>query len=207
MAVVGGSFTAGVGASAPDQSWAYLLADEMGWRAAVRGDPGAGYVRRGRQGRGPMSRLLSELDLPRLRPAMVIIQAGHNDIGAPLAQVAADVDRDITMVHAEDPGARVVLITVFIKGNRISPAARRTNATIITAAHVADSAVIVLNPLDPRWVFGRVRDRLHPDETGDEEIANKVAEVLMRDGVPSYGYYRCDPNALGRSGVPGPITA
>ena len=33
MVVVGASFTAGVGASSPTASWAYLLAGYLGWRA------------------------------------------------------------------------------------------------------------------------------------------------------------------------------
>ena len=53
MVVVGASFTAGVGAASPTASWAYLLAGYLGWRDVVRGVPGAGYVRPGKDGMGP----------------------------------------------------------------------------------------------------------------------------------------------------------
>ena len=84
MVVVGASFTAGVGASSPAASWAHLLAGYLGWRADVRGAPGAGYVRAGKDDMGP-SGSLAEVDLARARPSLVMIQAGHDDIGEPLS--------------------------------------------------------------------------------------------------------------------------
>lgn len=45
LAIVGASFTAGVGPGRPGQSWAVLLARLLHWDAVVYGDPGAGYVR------------------------------------------------------------------------------------------------------------------------------------------------------------------
>ena len=42
LAVVGASFTAGVGSGNPDRSWAVLLARLLHWDAVVYGDPGAG---------------------------------------------------------------------------------------------------------------------------------------------------------------------
>jgi len=55
LAVVGASFTAGVGSGNPDRSWAVLLARLLHWDAVVYGDPGAGYVRAGIGRQGPVA--------------------------------------------------------------------------------------------------------------------------------------------------------
>ena len=85
VVIVGASITAGIGAGQPDRSWAALLVRRLGWNAVVLGDPGAGYVRPGIHRRGPVARELSEVNLRKLNPALVIVQAGHNDMGVPAA--------------------------------------------------------------------------------------------------------------------------
>ena len=57
LAVVGASFSAGVGAGNREHAWPEDLARIMGWRLAVSADPGAGYVNPGAGHRGPFSRL------------------------------------------------------------------------------------------------------------------------------------------------------
>ena len=42
LAIVGASFTAGVGSGNPGQSWAADLADLLHWDTVIDGDPGAG---------------------------------------------------------------------------------------------------------------------------------------------------------------------
>ncbi len=201
MVVVGASFTAGVGAQSPSQGWAPLLARQLGWRAVVRGVPGAGYVRKGYRGGGPIGRELRHVDLARLEPSLVVVQAGHNDIGAPLGEVARNVGLDIAMVRREDPGARLVLVTVFVRGNKVSTAAEKTDRTIVAAARKADPAALVLDPLHPRWQFPRVADHLHPDEAGHESIAHRVALALSAAGVPNYQPFTCGPPAPGAPGA------
>ncbi len=83
LAIVGASFTAGVGAGSPDRSWAVLLARMLHWDAAVYGDPGAGYVRAGVERDGPVAAEIARIGLRVLRPTLVIVQAGHDDIGVP----------------------------------------------------------------------------------------------------------------------------
>ena len=49
--------------------------------------PGAGYVATGRDEHGPVVRLLRDADLARLDPSLVVLQAGHNDVGTPAPQL------------------------------------------------------------------------------------------------------------------------
>ena len=46
MAIVGASYTAGIGPDNPAQSWAVRLARLLHWNAVIYGVPGAGYVAR-----------------------------------------------------------------------------------------------------------------------------------------------------------------
>src|SRR6266436_9631509 len=55
LVVLGASFTAGVGAQSPADSWAVRLAELIRWRAVTLGVPGAGYTRPGVDDLGPLS--------------------------------------------------------------------------------------------------------------------------------------------------------
>ena len=182
VVIVGASITAGVGAGQPDRSWAALLVRRLGWNAVVYGDPGAGYVRPGIHRRGPIARELSEVDLRKLNPALVIVQAGHNDMGVPAALEQQRVKNVIAQIRAEAPDAGIALITVFV-GRLHRPAAYQTDRTIVAAAKAADPAVIIMDPLAGNWKFARIRDGLHPTAAGSQWIAGQVGQVLERRGV------------------------
>ena len=182
VVIVGASITAGVGSGQPDGSWAALLARRLGWDAVVFGDPGAGYVRPGVHRRGPVSRELSQVDLRKLNPALVIVQAGHNDMGVPASLEQLRVKQVIAQIRAAVPDAGIALITVFV-GRLHRPAAYQTDRTIVSAAQAADPAVIIMDPLAGNWKFARIRDGLHPTAAGSEWIAGQVAQILEGRGV------------------------
>jgi lysophospholipase L1-like esterase len=181
-AIVGASVTAGVGAGDPERSWAVLLARAEHWDAVVYGDPGAGYVRLGVQHRGPVAAELARIGLPALRPGLVIIQAGHNDIGEPLPLVRSRVAQVIALIQAQAPQARIALLTVF-PGRSHAARAGQTDQAIVTAARAADPGVIIMDPLTGRWAYSRIPDMLHPTAGGDVQIALKVAGILRAHGV------------------------
>jgi lysophospholipase L1-like esterase len=182
IVIVGASFTAGVGSGNPDGSWAELLTRRLGWNAVVYGDPGAGYVRAGLHRQGPVAREISAVDLPKLNPALVIVQAGHNDMGVPAALEALRVKQAIAQIRAAAPDAGIALITVFV-GRLHRPAAYQTDRTIVTAAKAADPAVIIMDPLTGKWKFARARDGLHPTAAGSRWIAGRVGQTLESLGV------------------------
>jgi lysophospholipase L1-like esterase len=182
VVIVGASITAGVGAGLPDRSWAALLVRRLGWNAVVFGDPGAGYVRPGIHRRGPIARELSEVDLRKLNPALVIVQAGHNDMGVPAALEQERVKQVIAQIRAEAPDAGIALITVFV-GRLHRPAAYQTDRTIVAAAKAADPSVIIMDPLTGKWKYARVRDGLHPTAAGSQWIAGQVGQTLEGRGV------------------------
>jgi lysophospholipase L1-like esterase len=182
VVIVGASFTAGVGPGNPDSSWAVVLARLEHWDAVVYGDPGAGYVRPGVLHEGPVADELARVGLRALRPAVVIVQAGHDDIGEPLPLEERRVAQAIALIRAEAPQARIALLTVF-PGRSHAPRVYRTDQAIVTAARAADHGVIIMDPLTGRWAFPHVRDNLHPTASGDRWIARKVTEILRGHGV------------------------
>jgi lysophospholipase L1-like esterase len=182
VVIVGASFTAGVGPDNPDSSWAVVLARLEHWDAVVYGDPGAGYVRPGLLDEGPVADELARVGLRTLRPALVIVQAGHDDIGEPMPLERRRVAQAIALIRVEAPQARIALLTVF-PGRSHAPRVYRTDRAIVTAALAADRGVIIMDPLTGRWAFSHVADKLHPTAGGDTQIAQKVAEILREHGV------------------------
>ncbi len=178
VAVVGASIAWGEGAS-PGEGWADLLADRLGVQADVSADPGAGFVATGWRHGGPMSRLLPDLDLDRLHPALVLVQAGHNDIGTPLPDVTRRVTALFDAIREQTPHSVVGLISVFPTGDQPSAAARATDAAIVAAARAAWPGLIVFDPITGRWRFPRLTDGLHPTEEGHHWIAARLAGPLQ----------------------------
>ncbi len=182
LAIAGGSLTAGVGPGNPSKSWAFLLARRLHWDAVIYGDPGAGYVRPGVGRKGPVAGEIARVDLRALAPALVIVQAGHDDIGVPVQLEQRRVTQAIALIRAEAPRARIALLTVF-PGRSHRAAAYRTDRAIVAAAEAADRQVIIMDPLAAGWTFGHVPGGLHPTAAGSAWIAAKVAGILREHGV------------------------
>jgi lysophospholipase L1-like esterase len=189
LAIVGASFTAGVGPGNPGHAWAVLLARQLHWNAVVYGDPGAGYVRAGlgRKGRrGPIADEIARIGLGALKPELVIVQAGHDDIGVPPRLEERRVEQAVDLIRAEAPRAQIALLTVFAGRSRSAAAyraAHRTDSAIVAGGIAADRGVIIMDPLTGGWTFPRSRDGLHPSAAGSVWIAAKVAGILREHGV------------------------
>jgi lysophospholipase L1-like esterase len=183
VAIVGASYTAGVGPGNPEQSWAVGLARLLHWNAVIYGVPGAGYLRASASGRGPMARMLGQEELRRLGPALVIVQAGHDDVGMPAGLERRRVGAAVNLIRAAAPAARIALLTTFAVSPGGSPALRQTDNAIVTAGTAADPGVIVMDPLAGRWTFPRAGDGLHPTAAGDAWIARTAAAILLARGV------------------------
>jgi lysophospholipase L1-like esterase len=186
LVVVGASFTAGAGVPDPAASWAVRLARLIRWRAVTLGVPGVGYTRPGADRLGPLSRLVDRLHLDALHPALVIIQAGHDDQRVPAAVEAEHVAGLVRRLRSEVPAARLAFLTVF-SPSAASAATRTaeaaTDSTIVSAIRRSDPRGIVVDPLRSGWHFPRAADGLHPTARGDLLIAERVARALTRAGV------------------------
>jgi acyl-CoA thioesterase I len=182
VAIVGASFTAGVGAEDPAGSWAVLLARQLRWNAFVYGVPGAGYVHPGLSRKGPVAAEVARVHLGALRPSLIIVQAGHDDMSVPPDLERLRVEQTVAMIRAQAPGAQIALVTVFA-GRKRTPDLYQIDQAIVAGAYAADPQVIIMDPLAEGWRFPRARDGLHPSPLGDAWIAGKVAGILRQYGV------------------------
>jgi lysophospholipase L1-like esterase len=183
LAVVGASYTAGEGPGNPAQSWAVGLARLLHWNAVIYGAPGAGYVRAAGSGRGPMDRMLGQEQLRGLDPALVVVQAGHDDVGVPAGLERRRVAAAVGLIRSVAPGARIALLTTFSGAAGGTQALRDIDQAIVAAGTAADPRAIVMDPLAGRWQFPRAHDGLHPTAGGDAWIARTVAAILAAHGV------------------------
>jgi lysophospholipase L1-like esterase len=182
VAIVGASYTAGVGPGEAAQSWAVLLARALRWNAVVYGVSGVGYVRAGAGDHGPVIRMLTRIGLSALDPALVIVQAGHDDSDVPASLERQRVGQVIAAIRAAAPRAKIALLTVFTGPSGPTPALDRTNDAIIAAALAADPGVIIMNPL-AGWSYAHAHGGLHPTAAGDGWIAARVEAIVRAHGV------------------------
>jgi len=182
LVVVGASITAGVGAGDPAGSWAVRLARQLHWNAFVYGVPGAGYVHPGLDSKGPVAAEIARAHLRLLQPALVIVQAGHDDMSVPPDLERLRAEQAVAQIKAEVPRARIALLTVF-PGRSRPPALYRIDQAIVAGGKAADPQVIIMDPLDSGWRFPHERDGLHPSPRGSAWIAGTVAEILRQHGV------------------------
>jgi lysophospholipase L1-like esterase len=142
-------------------------------------------VNRGDGGLGPFSQLLARVNVATLKPALVLIQGGHNDAGINITDEKKAVSALFETVRQEAPQARIGLLG-FFDSSRIGPAPLsilNTDSSIVSAARSAVPDLIVFDPLRSRWVFPRISDHLHPTPAGHKKIAGYLAGGLLRDGV------------------------
>jgi lysophospholipase L1-like esterase len=170
------------------------------WDAIVYGVPGAGYVRSGVSRKGPVTAEIARIDLNSLDPSLVIVQAGHDDIGVPARLEEQRAARTIALIRAEAPGAQIAVVTVF-PGRASLAAAGRTDQAIVAGATTADPGVIVLDPLTAHWQYQRSADGLHPTVAGSDWLAGEITGMLRGYGVRAVRAtdpLLCDYNGAGK---------
>ncbi len=186
LLVIGASFAAGVGVDLnPQLAWPGILGRRINYRVVVSADPGAGFVNRGDGGLGPFSQLLARVDVATLKPALVLIQGGHNDADINTTDERQAVASLFRTIRQEAPQARIGLLG-FFDTSRIGPAPQSildTDSAIVSAARSAVPNVLVFDPLTSQWVFPRIHDHLHPTPAGHKKIAGYLAGGLLRDRV------------------------
>ncbi len=182
MAVVGASFSVGVGAGSHRLAWPEDLARLLNWRLVVAADPGAGFLNPGTAHLGPFSQLLKRLHLARTRPRLVIIQGGHDDIGWRPSEEKVQVERLIRTIEREDPGGEIAVVSVFSAHLDPRPRAWAIDRAVVAGARAADPEVLIFNPIKSRWHYPKHRGHLHPTRAGYRWLARRMAGVLQRSG-------------------------
>ncbi|CAM3394327.1 SGNH/GDSL hydrolase family protein [Tsukamurella hominis] len=131
---------------------------------------GAGY------NDGAIAGLTRAAKLPERDPALVVVQAGSNDVGASTAAIDGQVRQVVSTVRSQAPNAKVALITVFPSVHGSGPNARATESAIVGAARAVDPSISVISPLSEGWVYGTSSDG-HPDAAAHQKLAERVAAL------------------------------
>lgn len=169
VVVIGASVSSGKAVSA-SSAYPRRIGALTGRDVAVSARTGAGYAD------GSMGALARAANLPARNPALVVLQAGTNDVGAPPAVIAGQARRVVATVRQQAPNAKIVVVTVFPSIHR-NAAARNTDAAIIGAARSVDPNVAVISPLTEGWTY-QAADDGHPGAGAHERLAERVAGLV-----------------------------
>lgn len=131
---------------------------------------GAGY------NDGAIAGLTRAANLTERDPALVVVQAGSNDVGTSASAVDAQVRQVISTVRSQAPNAKVALITVFPSVHGSGRDAQATEAAIVGAARAVDPSISVISPLSEGWVYESSSDG-HPDAATHQKLAERVAAL------------------------------
>ncbi|MCB1747897.1 MAG: arylesterase [Gammaproteobacteria bacterium] len=164
----GDSLTHGTGAAA-DASYPAVLAAISGHRVVNAGVPGevsaAGLARLGGV-------------LERVRPALVILCHGGNDMLRKLNREAAAANLEAMIALARQHGARVLLLGVPAPGLLLSTAGFYHEVAAHTGAPLLDEALA-----DILGQAALKADPVHPNAAGYRELADRIAARLRRLGA------------------------
>lgn len=179
---VGASYTAGIGASAPEFGYAPVTARALGWSARVDAVPGTGYVNPGppsdgHPGDGTFAARLARL-APDPAPNILVLQGGRNDIGCPAPELRAAIQRTVALAKSRFRPAHIVLLGPI-------PATLPPDHGELAVAHelavvAGATGVTFIDPIAEGWINvhnqrGYVGDvPAHPDDAGYAYIAKRL---------------------------------
>lgn len=169
IVVIGASISTGYEV-AGSVAYPRMVSAIAGRSVYVSARSGAGY------NDGAIAGLTQAANLVGHDPALVVVQAGSNDVGASTTAIDTQVRQVISTVRSQAPNAKVALITVFPSVRGGGADARATEAAIVGAAKSVDPTVSVISPLTEGWVYGSSADG-HPDAATHQKLAERVAAL------------------------------
>jgi lysophospholipase L1-like esterase len=188
LLVVGDDYASGYG-GVPRNAYPYILCNTVGVNCNVDAQTGTGLLNDGRTYSPGMHRLIDRLttDYERYNVDIVVVDAGRNDLQAPLTSLSSTLDRYLTRVGQLWPDARVVVLAPAQLTNEQAPdyPARTAAMSDVVARHRG----ILIDPAADGWYNDvdlstiRAEDGLHPSPLGHQLIARKLGEALQRYGI------------------------
>lgn len=186
--VLGDSYTAGIRAVPPEQTYAAETARRLGWQIVIGGYAGTGFVNNGKIGKNFAQLYAAQLAW-RPAPDMVVVSGGHNDHRTP-ALVAPAADRLLRDIKARWPRTHLVVMGPLWGGD--PPAsARRVRDHLRQVA--ASQGVPFIDPLT--WITGNVHEKtgnavryvlndgVHLTPAGNRYVADRLVGELRALGL------------------------
>lgn len=175
-AFLGDSYTVGSGASSPELRWTTLVAKEEGWGEANFGELGSGYIMPGFGGTSYLGRVQQVVNV---RPDIVVVAGGQNDLGAN-GDVDAAVRATLTLLRDGLPYARLYVVGPTWAQAPPPPKLVDIETTAKEAASVVDAQFIPALG----WLADRpdlmAPDNIHPNDAGHRLIADRVIAAIER---------------------------
>ena len=175
IAVLGDSFSLGIGVGGPGVAWPAVLGERLGAEVVVDGVGGTGFTTRGFCPENPVA-YGERVDADPPDAEVVVVQGSVNDAlgGSPedVGAAAEDVLRDLEGVP-----------TVVVVGPPVIPAAETADLRVIDAAlreATADAGRVYVPLLDADIAI--LPDRVHPTLAGQQRIAELVAAAIATTG-------------------------
>jgi acyl-CoA thioesterase-1 len=167
LAVIGDSYATGEGLADRTKGWAYLLGQGTDWKVSINGFGGSGFVNAGPCGgqvyADRVNKVLS------LKPQVLIIEGGLNDVNSPASDVKAGASLVLGRVR-EVP-------TVIVVGPTNPPSGKDYSAVeqaLSEAAQANGRQYVSAHDL----AVGFLPDKLHMTEAGHQTFAAKVKAAL-----------------------------
>lgn len=197
LLIIGASYSAGWGATSPRLDYAHRLAAELGWPTTISAEPGAGYISAGDNGHDSFIEQVQSL-APTLRPGLVIIQGGRDDIGQPVAQEALAAARTLAVVRAKFRDPQIVMVGDIPASLPVARDAIGINDLLERVA--TKERVMFVDPIHERWISSAdaaaFRSTIpgHPNDAGHAYIARRLLiDLNTRSGGAIH-----DPGESGR---------
>ena len=187
---VGDSFTAGVGASAPDKRWTTLVAAGHGWTEKNLGHPQSGYASYGTQGvcaaKDSCPNYLAVVpQVIAAAPELVIVSGGGNDAFLDQGAVKTTVDQTIAGIRAGLPNAKIVVVNPWWDMRPVPDTLATVAESIKTAAAAqgatwADTGQPIVGKVDLV-----TSDGLQANDAGHAAMAKAIDGALKLAGITS----------------------
>ncbi|MGY4543922.1 acyl-CoA thioesterase-1 [Arthrobacter sp. UYNi723] len=183
LLILGDSYTAGDGADRPDQGWAYLVADSLGYPTNIDGEGGTGFA----WGGGPQDNGVREYEVrlreaaadPRFVPNVLILQGGQNDalITSP-DEIQSATAQTVEAARTLWPGVQVVVLGPSAP-QPLAEELQGVNSAVRAGAAAAGAPFI--DAYEAGWFTGANSpgfdfDGAHPNTAGHAHLAEKFLE-------------------------------
>ncbi|HEY3686392.1 MAG TPA: SGNH/GDSL hydrolase family protein [Streptosporangiaceae bacterium] len=208
VAFLGDSYTAGIGDTTRDQTYAALTAQRLGWQVIVAGQAGTGLLAPGHDGH-TFGQLYERQLAWRPAPDMAVIVGGHNDWPYPQSLEETSAARLVNQMRQRWPRTHLLMV-----GPMWGSGEPRTEVLSIRDAlksAAAQENVPFIDPLAEQWVTGSrdsgtgnaprfiLKDNTHPNAAGHRYFADRLVADLRKLGLtePVAGVKVSHPNKAG----------
>jgi lysophospholipase L1-like esterase len=185
VAFLGDSYTAGSDMGGYGASgYPALLAAKHRWYPNLFAVGGSGYLNGGQA----ISTIRDRVPgVVALQPEVIIVSAGHNDVGVyPPAQVVDEARRVLTALRAGCPKATIVVVGPIWPNGETPPGLLAVRDGIEGVAK--DSGLAFIDPVAEGWFAGSNErfigsDRVHPTNQGHQHLTDVLDAHLTQLGV------------------------